>query len=440
VSVADARVLGHHLPVTPHHPFAGQQALHAHRPPGMDAAGADAHFSTQPKPAHRRTATAVLAPIVARARVAQDPDSCTQLMDLPAALLTSILGHVPFQERLCVCTLVCRSFRAAAVAATNSISKTSLSSQAQCDQLSDWLRRHGGGITSLGAQGQGYCQRKPSLASLPCPVLRDLNLVRISLQPGFFATSTSLTRLVLDSCCSVTNRLATIVAYSNPYSNPLTQLSVLSSLQHLGLRALGLRFSVTNSESIFLAFPRSLLSQLVQLTYLQLGSGQVQSDAALQHLPAATALQHLDLDLQGCIEHLTLSTLQHLELTGRQPPTPAVLTGLQHLKHLTVLRLCRAPWAINLHTMPAIAVLTALRGLQLWDGTSIDPAVLAGCSQLQQLELRCRDAWDAEGSAALLAAVGQQAQLARLKLCPKRIWRPPSAAAYSALTASSTWS
>jgi len=57
VSVADTRVLGHHLPVTPHHPFAGQQALHAHRPAGMDAAGADAHFSTQPEPAHM-TATA----------------------------------------------------------------------------------------------------------------------------------------------------------------------------------------------------------------------------------------------------------------------------------------------------------------------------------------------------------------------------------------------
>jgi len=57
VRAADARVLGHHLPITPHHPFAGQQALHSHRPASMDAAGADAHFSTQPKPAHM-TATA----------------------------------------------------------------------------------------------------------------------------------------------------------------------------------------------------------------------------------------------------------------------------------------------------------------------------------------------------------------------------------------------
>jgi len=159
----------------------------------------------------------------------------------------------------------------------------------------------------------------------------------------------------------------------------------------------------------------------VQLTYLQLGPSLVISDAALQDLNAVTALQHLDLDLQGL----------------EQRPTPAGLIGLQHLKHLTALRLSCVPWTIDLLSLPALTVLTALRVLRLRDITSVDPAVLAWCSQLQDVDLQCREAWHAEDSAALLAVIGQQPQLIRLELCPCSSWYPPPAAAFSALTASS---
>jgi len=171
----------------------------------------------------------------------------------------------------------------------------------------------------------------------------------------------------------------------------------------------------------FLVLPRSLLSQLVQLTYLQLGPCELYVDAALQHLS-------------------TVSGLQHLELTGRLHPTATALAGLRHLQHLTALRLS-VSWAIDLHNMPAVTALTALCVLQPWDVPSVDPAVLAGFTQLQQLDVKCGDPWDAEGSAALLAAIGQQAQLTGLSLelySSHRIWRPPSAAAFSALTASSS--
>jgi len=63
--------------------------------------------------------------------------------------------------------------------------------------------------------------------------------------------------------------------------------------------------------------------------------------------------------------------------------------------------------------------------------------VLAGVSQLQQLHVSCRNAWTAEGSTRVLAAVGQQSQLTRLELHTHSSWYPPSAASYSALTASS---
>jgi len=77
--------------------------------------------------------------------------SCTRLLDLPGALLATILQNVPLPERLGVCTRVCRSFHAAAVAATNNIGILSVSNQTQCDDVIEWLQRHGRGVTALAA-------------------------------------------------------------------------------------------------------------------------------------------------------------------------------------------------------------------------------------------------------------------------------------------------
>jgi len=157
--------------------------------------------------------------------------------------------------------------------------------------------------------------------------------------------------------------------------NPLTQLSVLCSMQHLEID--NVRSAPSNPGC---GFPGSLLSELVQLTCLKLRCNQVQSDAALQHLSALSARQHLELNLQG---------------QNQQKLTAAAVTGLQQLPQLTALKLSRVPWAINLHSMPAFTVLTALRVLYLEGSTSVDPAVLATISQLQKLELQCRGSWDA---------------------------------------------
>jgi len=326
-----------------------------------------------------------------------------QLLDLPVALLVRIMQHVPLQQRLGVCTLVCHAFHTAAVEATDSVILTDMSRQAQCDNVAQWLQAHGGGVTRLDMRGQGL-----SLACLPCPALRDLNLQWLSVQPGFFSACTSLTRLLLNDCF-----LKTTLA---------TQLSVLVTLQHLELHGAVYQRAITNPGINCCEFPGSLLSQLVQLTCLKLRYSQVQSDAALQHLGSLSALQHLELNLEGW---------------GEQKPTAAALTGLQQLLQLTSLILTRVPWAINLHSMPAFTVLAALRVLQLDDCPSVDAAVLATTSQLQQLELGCKDLWNAEGSAAMLAAVGQQQGLTKLRISHYRCWSTPSAAAYSALTASS---
>jgi len=333
-----------------------------------------------------------------------------QLLDLPASVLIIILQDVPIHQRLGVCTRVCHAFYTAAVAATNSISITRMRSQAQCDNVVKWLQLHGGGVTCLDIQdGGGFC-----LACRPCPALEDLNLCSLSVQPGFVSACTCLTRLLLTGCRLQSSPHASSSAAGG---NPLIQLSVLCSLQHLELDNVRSPPATSCCD-----FPGSLLSQLVQLTCLNLWDKQVQSDAALQHLSAMSALQHLELNLEG---------------GGRQKPTAAALTGLQQLPQLTALKLSSVPWAINLHTMPAFTVLTALRVLQLQGSPSVDPAVLATISQLQHLDLACWDPWDAEGSAAMLAAVGQQHELIQLKICSHSRWSVPSAAAYSALTASS---
>jgi len=179
---------------------------------------------------------------------------------------------------------------------------------------------------------------------------------------------------------------------------------------------------VTQPAATDVGLPSNLLSQLVQLTCLKLQYDQVQSDAALQHLSALSVLQHLELNLEG---------------ETQQKPTAAALTGLQQLPQLTALKLCKAPWAINLQSMPAFTVLTALRALQLLGSTSVDPAVLATISQLQHLELVYEHTWDTEGCAAMLAAIGRQQGLVKLSIHHNRCWSTPSAAAYQALTVSS---
>jgi len=337
-----------------------------------------------------------------------------QILDVPVALLANILQYVPLHERLGVCTRVCRSFHAAAVEATNNISI--VSTQERCDDVVQWLQRHGSGVTALKAQRSRH-ELTPFLASLPCPLLMDFEGEGLSLQPGFFTACTGLTRLLLAGCWVQDSPNATS---SVGAGSPLMQLSVLTSLQHLGLSSVSGGSSVTNLRGTELALPSSLLSHLVQLTYLQLSF--VGSDAPLQHLSALTALQHLDL----CFRKF-----------GQLHATADVLTGLQFLQDLTALKLHSAPWPIDVHSMPALTALTALRVLQLLHSTSTNPAVLAGFRQLQQLELTGQNPWDAEGSAALLAAIGQQPQLTRLRLHPCRVWSAPSAAAFSALTASS---
>jgi len=339
----------------------------------------------------------------------------TQLLDIPAAILHSIIQHVPVKERLGGFALVCRAFHAAAVAATNSIEIESMNSPMQFEDLLSWLKKYGNVVSTLKIQ-QGHWS---SLKSLPCQHLWNLKLLNMSLQlvpteshPGVLSTCTGLTKLSL-TYCYVNSRPEEI---SDPDSNALTHFSVLTNLQHLHLTA---AFAKKGYRVVVVDFPAILLSHLVRLTHLQLS--HYQQSNALEHLSALSALQHL-----------TLSNW-----TKPAGTSALVLPGLQHLQQLTALHLREMPWAILLHSLPGIYQCTALRELHLHSVAAVSPDVLEGLHQLQALKLDCSNAWSEEETDAMLAAVGEQTQLTRLEISHHRSWSAPSAAAYSSLTASS---
>jgi len=349
--------------------------------------------------------------------------ACTHLLDIPPATLSYILQCLPFQQRLGVCTRVCRVFYTAAVAAT-SISIRSSCSTTRCDELTKWLQKHGDGVTALEANAFDRLGKEgalPCLSCLPCPHLQDLQLTSLSLllapsasTPGLLGSCTDLTRLVLRGC----NVQQSPLQASGTLSCELIQLSALTKLQHLELLVrrpgyVGLLDTDWKHSDQALELPGSLLSRLVQLTHLDLSRQQLQSGAALEHLSALTALQHLAFDM---FKHTLTAQLRHFR------------------------SLCLGDFlcTVDLNGLPPLTALTGLQVLQLY-GAYIDPAMLTGGSQLLQLQLHCgKRKWDAAATAALLAGLATQQQLTRLTVSHHHWWSTPSAAAYSALTASSS--
>jgi hypothetical protein len=146
------------------------------------------------------------------------PQSTSAADQLPGALLARILQHVPLQQRLASCALVCKSWKPAAAAATDklsltvqqpgsksaategpaadpsSISMTARQPEESCLELSGvtaWLQQHGSNLNSLQLQciipGQFTTDVKAQL-QLPCPALVQLT----SLSLGSCVVSTLL--------------------------------------------------------------------------------------------------------------------------------------------------------------------------------------------------------------------------------------------------------
>lgn len=67
--------------------------------------------------------------------------------DLPQSLISRILQHVPLQQRLCSCALVCSTWAAAATAATSIITVQLL--PGQLTDLQSWMKQHGQSLQQL---------------------------------------------------------------------------------------------------------------------------------------------------------------------------------------------------------------------------------------------------------------------------------------------------
>jgi len=232
------------------------------------------------------------------------------------------------------------------------------------------------------------------LTQLPCPNLRELDLVFMdvqlaasSTQPGVLHSCTRLTKLEFVECRFINSR------------NSLAALSALVGLQHLQVE-----YDMDNEEDDQ-QLPGTVLEHLTHLTYLFLHDidARMLIRDSLEHLSCLTNLQELQIFCDGVL---------HPEV--RLSPS----------------------------TTPGLSRLTALQQVTL-QGVRLDPTILQDCTQLQRLRLQYLAVISAGGVAALHSLLGCLQQLQSLQLASLEYDQPvaaaaaAAAAAYTSLTASS---
>jgi hypothetical protein len=181
-----------------------------------------------------------------------------QPAQLPIDLLAGVLRLLPLQQRIGSCSLVCRSWRAAAALATPELA--AINTQETADALCAWLSGHGSsGVRHLNVQSNNHQERLEF--SMPWQQLGQLQSLRLKMValPGPaeaahvppFAVLTALTSLRL-SCY---NMLSFAFAW---------QLRLLTGLRSLKLFPLGNE----NDAAGFRDALARVLPQLMQLTSL----------------------------------------------------------------------------------------------------------------------------------------------------------------------------
>jgi hypothetical protein len=128
---------------------------------------------------------------------------------LPDTAVACVLQHVPLQQLLTSCALVCRAWAAAAATFTTEIDVLFKRSN-HCVQLQDWLAQHGCVLVALTAQ-HSPCAQSISTHPWRLPVLQlmqlhSLNLSRVKAQLSAQGASTcSSTRCSLGSSGGLTH-------------------------------------------------------------------------------------------------------------------------------------------------------------------------------------------------------------------------------------------
>jgi len=321
-----------------------------------------------------------------------DSGSKFQLLLLPEDCLLRVLQCCADSHGPCSLFSAARAHSRLHQAAASVLSciNVDISDQQQLDSVCLYLSAHGQHIRSIEVKGSN--EALLSLHQLPLSLQLDqLSLygpsLQLQLQPdnaqlGVPQAGVPLRRLVLVGCRLVDGNEGLEAI-----------LSQLTNLEHLSLR------NVDDAYGEAVLFPSHVLQHLLKLTLLQFDSIStlLTDSAALQDLHLLTRLQDLQLDV-GCAPGVHVSA-------GLLAP----------LRNLTRLHLSG-----------------------FWEPARFEPGCLAGKTKLQNLTLcKFEPAGAAAGVAALLSEVQQMQQLTCLTLSGCLYCCAPSAAAYSALTASS---
>ena len=417
------------------------------------------------------------------------------LLDFPLAVLARVLDHVPTQQRLSQCVLVCQHFAAAAVLATGSISICSRRSccNSSCKQrvhlpkskvpaLQAWIGQHAGQLVNISFCGKQQLQ-------LPCADLLQLTSLELDgqmlLLQDTASTSTGAAGMLLRSGRKKTAadpaRLRAAPAVGQHGSNPTPQL--LPKLQRLELS----RCELSSVQ------PLLQLSRLTSLTSLNLGDGTVWQGGVAEQPSSAQDPQEqeqfistalctllpqlkrlvevkLDSDVTGtglaCVtKHLgRLPQLRslHVGISDNAAHTDDLLADLpSSLTRLVVWDMRRDPstadmWDFELPAIPPASLprqlpqLSTLQELEL-DGAVFYSSLLRETPDLQRLVVHsCKllpggdAAADKAAAAALLAAIGCLKHLTYLCIkCDRSDFdydqnlNAGDPAAYTALTVSS---
>lgn len=312
--------------------------------------------------------------------------------ELPVDLWKLVLQHVPLQQRLGACALVCHKFHAAAVAATDSI-QTRLLYQHKVNRFVGYLQQHGSHLTSIIVNERQETDDWLVMKQFPsCQHLQQLSLSGFELQlspsgglPDALDSLTGLTRLELRDCNFNSYRV-----------NPSRRggggaLSVLVNLRHLCLEH--------DAESDDYPIPDLQLASLQHLTHLELSYVELEGED-LRHVSSLTKLRVLHiyspmcrgLYLLGALEKLHhLHTLCLSEVIVKwPPPCPAyrALVASSNLRSLTFD--CYTPAGALAHVFASAHTLQ-LTKLELQRCPSLDAgtvrALVNCCPVLQELQM-----------------------------------------------------
>jgi hypothetical protein len=379
--------------------------------------------------------------------------STSSFAALPEALTAQILQHVPQQQRLQQCALACKAWASAAVLATAHVEQTFQAEGQALPVFESWLQKHAGHIESLQLSYVGeWCEKH----ELQLPWAKLAKLQRLQLQ-GF--------ELTLPREGGISNNISgsTPSAAAGASSSSLAEEVhmpaplLLPSLQHLQLFKVQL---VSASSLLQLAGMPGLTSMKIK----QVSFAQFDNRESIRNIEAT--VQQLAAAFTGLLQQLP--RLAVLELPGIPISAAAMQqlgsmqglleVSLEHADYMPACELQQLPSSItqlhfngNLYGVgtgpqlpPQLQQLTGLLKLKLLYGV-FQPAVLGPLTSLQALQLQyCRlplygdfEAFDTEGTAALLDALSKLTRLQELGLSMKGLDTVSTAPQrFAALTAS----